>query len=432
MKWLYDFCFLIFALFSIPKFLVRLNQAHDSKELIWQRWGIFSKTLKGRFSGRRILWLHAVSVGEVMAARQWIQNFLKDYPTWTLALSATTPTGRQMAETLASDRVVVFYAPFDLSNVVRRFLNILQPKMIVLMETELWPNLISEASAFGIPIGIVNGRISPRSFKQYQLVSWWLGSILRKLSFCLVQSERDGEYFSKLGMPQDKIFCTGNMKFDHFGAPEKAPFSTSVISEREKKLVWVAGSTNWNEEEAILRVFSRLRNNFQNLQLILAPRHPEHLSKVIGAVRRNGFQYRLFSENGSNHQAPVLLIDRMGVLASLYSLADVVFVGGSFVRRGGQNPIEAACCRKPLLHGPNVFNFSEVYQLLNQNHAAFQVQSEEELFQKLKLLLEQPKLRADMGSQAWSVVQSMKGATARTLDYLSRWIELREQPVAVA
>ncbi len=426
--WFYDFAFSIFALFSIPKFLIRLNQAGSRVQLIKERVGIFSESLKERFVGQRVIWLHAVSVGEVMAVRSWIQLFLREYPDWIIALSTTTPTGQTVAQTIASERVIVFYAPFDLSWVVRGVLNCIQPKLILLMETEIWPNLISEANFSGIPIGIINGRISSRSFKRYRFVRSWLSPILKKLSFCLVQSERDKNYFVSLGMPASQIFYTGNMKFDRFDMADKA--ESEVAKTKQDELIFVAGSTSWNEEELVLRVFARLREIFSNLKLILAPRHPEHISKVMDAVKRYQLQYKRFSENHSTQPFQVLLVDQMGVLASLYESADLVFVGGSFVRRGGQNPIEAAVYKKPLLHGPNVFNFHEVYELLDKDGAAFQVHSEEELFQKSKLLLEHPEIRERMGVQAWSVIQSMKGATARTLSYLSSWI--REQKPSVA
>ena len=434
MRWIYDFIFLMFALFSIPKFLVRLKQTDERKRLVRERFGIFSKKLTEKFGGRNVIWLHAVSVGEVLAAGPWVERFLKMYPAWIVALSTTTPTGQEVAQAFVSDRVAVFYAPFDLSWVVRRVLHSIEPKLILLMETEIWPNLISEASSNGIPIGIINGRISPRSFGRYQLIGLWLRSILQKLSFCLVQSERDQDYFLKLGVPRPQIFCTGNMKFDRsdIGGGLTGRVDSRVSEWARNHLIFVGGSTNWNEEELILRVFTRLREVFQNLRLILAPRHPEHLPKVIRAVRRHQFQYQCFSHNHSDRSFEILLVDRMGILASLYALADLVFIGGSFVRRGGQNPIEAAFARKPLLHGPNVFNFQEIYQMLDQNHAAFPVCSEEELFQKAKMILERREIREQMGAFAWSTVQSMKGATARTLDYLSRWIRIQEPSAALA
>ncbi|MBI4358812.1 MAG: 3-deoxy-D-manno-octulosonic acid transferase [Candidatus Omnitrophica bacterium] len=433
MTWIYSFAFLIFVIFSIPKFLIRLGQATDPRQLVRERFGLLQGALKKKMWNQKVLWLHAVSVGEVMAARQWIQLFLAAFPDWVLVLSVTTPTGHEVAQSLASERVFVFYAPFDFKFVVRRVLNDIQPQLILLMETEIWPNLISEAHSRKIPIGIINGRISPRSFRRYQLARFWMAPVLEKLSFCLVQSERDGEYFLKLGMPDLRIFYTGNMKFDQLGFTKKVSAEIILQSDGQTQSpqFFVGGSTHWNEEEMLLRVFARLRGDFPNLRLILAPRHPEKLSKVIHAVKRSGFECRFFSQNHSGNPWQVFLIDRMGVLASLYTYAHVVFIGGSFTRRGGQNPIEAALAKKPILYGPNVFNFEEVYGKLERNGAAIQVNSEEELFQKSKMLLSDPRIEEQMGTLAWTTVQSLKGATVRTLDYLASWIHGREPSVAL-
>ena len=431
--WLYDFAFLIFAVISIPKFLVRLNQTENRPQFIKERFGNFSVGLKEKFLGQKVVWIHAVSVGEVMAARPWIRLFLEKYPDWTVAFSTTTPTGQTVARAFASERVAVFYAPFDLSYVVKRVLDCIRPKLILLMETEIWPNLISEASFSGIPIGIINGRISPRSFGRYRWIRSWIGTILKKLSFCLVQSDRDRDYFLKLGMPEPWIAYTGNMKFDQLDAAMETndPTNLAVSQVARNGLIFIAGSTNWNEEELVLRVFRRLRETFPNLKLILAPRHPERLSKVVSTLKQQHFSYESFSKRHANAPFEVLLVDQMGILASLYLLADIVFIGGSFVRRGGQNPIEAAFCKKPLLHGPNVSNFHEVYRVLDEKGAAFQVFSEEELYQKSKMLLLHPEIRGEMGARAWSSIQSMKGATVRTLNYLAPWLQGQEQSAAV-
>jgi 3-deoxy-D-manno-octulosonic-acid transferase len=427
----YDLIFSVFALFSIPKFFIRLNQAEDGKRLIRERFGIFSESIKRACSGQNVVWLHAVSVGEVMALREWVRQFLEAYPEWMLVFSTSTPTGQSVAQTLASDRVIVFYAPFDLSSAVRKTIQAIQPKLIVLAETEIWPNLISEADARGIPIGIVNGRISPRSFRRYRLIRKWLASILNRLSFCLVQSEHDRNFFTQLGMAEEKIVETGNMKFDQASNSSCLPDVEDVFKNRIKpdRLILIGGSTSWNEEAILLRVFGRLKKAFPHLQLILAPRHPERIGKVVQEIKKSKFQYQLYSQNLST-PSDVVVIDRMGVLASLYSVADAVFVGGSLVRRGGQNPIEAARFKKPVLHGPNVFNFEGIYHQLDVGHAAFCVQSEEELLRELSLLLKSPELRREAGERAWFIVQSMKGATARTLDYLSRWVR-REHSVPV-
>ena len=424
MVWFYDFVFLVFALVSIPKFLVRLKQTNDQKRLLRERFGFLPEALKEKCDGKQVIWLHAVSVGEVMAARSWIELFSQKYPDWVIALSVTTPTGHSVAQSLTFDQLVVFYAPFDLSGVVRRAIVAIRPRLILLMETEIWPNLILGAVRARIPVGIINGRISPRSFRRYQLVQPVVASLLKRLSFCSVQSERDQKYFLELGMPSSKMICTGNMKFDFLKKVESFASGEGFFQnlKSEKGLVLVGGSTHWNEEELLLHVFRQLLENFTGLKLVLAPRHPEQARRVATAIEQNKLRYQLSSQNRSDGSYDVLLVDQIGILVSLYSLADVVFMGGSFVCRGGQNPIEAAFCEKPILHGPNVFNFHEVYRALDERGAAFQVDSEEELFQKLSLLFSNSGVRKQMGLEAASIVQSMQGATMRTLEFLSSWI----------
>ena len=462
MTLVYDLLFLVFAILSIPKFLLRLNQAEDWIDMFSERFGRFRKSFDDQFSGKKVVWLHAVSVGEVMALRRWIQLFGERYPDWVLALSVTTPTGHEIASKLFSDRAVLFYAPFDISFIVRRFLRLIQPKLILLMETEIWPNLISQAARAGVTVGILNGRISARSFRRYSFVRYWMRPIVGKLTFCLVQSEHDRERFLRLGMNKRRTAVLGNMKFDQIGSCDRHPKSFAVIlsgaaaqdrlregsrtgsfgpsglrmtahddeldTSTSDRLVIVAGSTSWNEEQLLLGVFKRLRQSFQRLQLVLAPRHPEQISKVLRAVKAAQLPVQLFSKSRGAEFCPILLVDQMGILASLYRRAHIVFVGGSLVRRGGQNPIEAAVFRKPLVHGPHVFNFSAVYQALDERDAAICVHSEDELFQKFKVLLEQPELRERMGNEAFRVVQTMKGATMRTMDFLSRWIR-SDEPV---
>ena len=421
MKWLYDFAFLMFAIVSLPKFLIRLGQAESSGRLICERFGRLRPDLRAQFGGRKVLWLHAVSVGEVMAVTPWIRLFLSEYPDWAIALSTTTPTGQAVAQTIDSGRIITFYAPFDLSFSVRRALRQINPGLILLVETEIWPNLISEAHRQGIPIGIVNGRISRRSFRRYMWIRAWISALLTKLSFCFVQSGEDGDYFRRLGMPAGSILETGNMKFDR---SEDDAVNLNMSGTRSGELVFVAGSTNWNEEESVLNVFRRLKEKIPALRLVLAPRHPEQLFRVRRAIQNQGLRFRLYSENHWDSDSPVLLVDQMGVLASLYSIADIVFIGGSLIpKRGGQNPVEAALLRKPVLHGPNVFNFGQVYRKLDEQGAAFTVRTEEELYQKSKLLLDDPALRERMGMHAWSTIQTMKGATTRTLEHLARWMK---------
>ncbi len=426
MSVLFDIVFSIFALISIPKFLVRLNQSDRPRELMRERFGFLPPDIQERCRLKKPLWLHAVSVGEVMAARSWINRFLGAYPEASLVLSVTTPTGYSVAQKLVQERLSVVYAPFDLSFVVRRVFSQARPFMIVLMETEIWPNLIREARAQKIPIGIINGRISPRAFRRYCLVKFLMKPLLMCLSFCLVQSERDAEHFRQLGMSAEKTVVTGNMKFDSAKVTAEAVSSSHPALKRlrgSERLVLVGGSTHWDEEEILLRVFKRLRPNYPHLKMILAPRHPERLEKVRKAIEEAGLAFQLFSVGDGGRDFDVLLVDQMGVLAAIYSVSDVVFMGGSLICHGGQNPIEPAFLKKALVHGPHTFNFHEVYEKLDREGAAVQVKGEDQLCLQLGTILGNGGVRQEMGVKAHQVVESLQGATERNMNYLSGWLE---------
>ncbi len=433
MSWIYNFIFFLFAFISIPKFLIRLNQADDAVGLLRERFGIFPQGFEKFFEGKKTVWLHAVSVGEVMAARAWLERFLAQYEDWAVALSTTTPTGYSVAKKLPFDRLMSFYAPFDLSFAVRRAIRAIRPRLVLLMETEIWPNFISEVSRARVPIGIMNGRISLRAFWRYRLVRFWTWAMLRKLSFCLAQSERDCRFFQDLGMAPEKLLDTGNMKFDPVQTIRNgnAAYSRGELHIPREALILVGGSTHRGEEEMLLNVVRHLKSNVPNVRLILAPRHPERTKQVADLIVKQKLPFQLFSNLSTGGELAstswdVLLIDRMGILASIYALADVAFVGGSLIRHGGQNPIEAALEKKPVLHGPHVFNFQGIYRALDEEEAAFEVRSEEELFQKVYLLFQEQNVRKQMGSRAFQVVESMKGATGRTLDYVANWISNHE------
>lgn len=433
MSWIYNFVFLIFALVSIPKFLVRLNQAKDAGELLRERFGVFPDAFGRFFAGEKTVWLHAVSVGEVMAARAWLEQFLERYKDWKIALSVTTPTGYSVAQKLPFERVMSFYAPFDFSFAVKRAISVIRPKLVLLMETEIWPNFISEVSRAGIPVGIMNGRISPRAFWRYRLARFWTWAMLGKLSFCLAQSERDRGFFQDLGMAPEKLMCTGNMKFDSIQTVrnENDGYSREELHLSGGALILVGGSTHRGEEEMLLKIVRHLKSSVPNIRLILAPRHPERTKQVAELIVREKLSVQLFSRL-SKEPWDVLLIDRMGILASIYALADIVFMGGSMIPHGGQNPIEAALEKKPVLHGPYVSNFQGVYRTLNEEEAAFEVRSEDELFRKVYLLLQEQNTRKQMGNRAFQVVESMKGATGRALDYVANWISNHHEPSTLA
>lgn len=408
----------LFGIYYLPHLLVRLKQAGDRKKMLAEKWG----RPPDFFRGKRVLWVHAVSVGEVMAAREFLRLVQIVHPNLTIALSTTTPTGQAVAKKMENEQIHVFYFPLDFSWVIRRALDRIQPGCIVIMETEIWPNLIETASLRGIPIGIINGRISKRTLKRYLFLKDWFSVLLRKMSFCLVCTEEDCERFVAIGAEEGRVHVTGNMKFDI--EARRNPIESENLRARwglEGGLVWVGGSTHEKEEEILIRLFKKLRADFPSLKLILAPRHPERAGGVMDLVEKAGLA-GVFASKPTEKKPDVLVLDMMGELSRYYGAADVVFVGGSLIPHGGQNPIEPAQERRAILHGPHVFNFQELYGRLDDLGGAVRVADEGDLLRQMNSLLGDRGRRQTIGSRAFEVVDGLKGATQRNLMFLERWL----------
>ncbi len=418
LRFLYQTGLLVFGVLYLPHLFVRLRQVSDKWEFLRERFGFFPNHL----GEGNCLWIQAVSVGEVTAARELVCLFVAAHPAWKTVISVTTPMGYRVAKKIESDRVRVVYFPFDFSGSMKRSLAAFQPKCVILMETEIWPNLIHHAEKAGIPIGIMNGRISDRSFPRYRLVQPLLAGSLAKLSFCFAREPVDSARFQSLGIPENRVRVTGNMKYD-------AETSCDVVELEMFRKKWglgraqvlVAGSTHAGEEEIIVRAFKQLRPSFPDLRLVLVPRHLERAQEAARTVSQNGLAYS-FSALGSGNVKDVLIVDEVGKLCLFYGISSLIFVGGSLVRRGGQNPIEAARERKPILHGPHVSNFREVFGRLDRAEAALTVTDRETFLHAARVLLSDRVRAQAMGEQAFRVVNELKGATRRNLAALEPWL----------
>lgn len=415
---LYEPLLFLFGLFSLPHLILRFRQAAEKRKMLREKFGYVEPMPKGA----RTIWVHAVSVGEVIASRELIRSFRVVHPDWFVAFSTTTPTGQAVAKKLESERVRVFYFPLDFQKVIRRVLEALEPRCVLVMETEIWPNLIREAVRRRIPIGVINGRISDRALRRYRMLRSWFSDVLGGLSFCCVSDELARERFIELGLPPDRLHVTGNMKFDI--EARRNPVESERLRTEWKLgdyLVLVGGSTHEGEEEVLVRAFGKLRGDFPSLKLIIAPRHPERAVKVARICCREGLKVALAS--GEDREASdVLVLDLMGELSRYYGISDLVFVGGSLISHGGQNPIEAAQERKSILHGPHVSNFRELYRKLDEAKGAVLVSNENELYHEARLFLMDRERRFSFGSQAYEVVHGLRGATQRNLLVLDRWL----------
>jgi 3-deoxy-D-manno-octulosonic-acid transferase len=373
--------------------------------------------------GERSIWIHAVSVGEVLAARTLVAPLRERAAGRRLFLSTTTMTGNAVAQKHAVGLDGIFYAPFDWPHPVRASLDTLNPDLLVLVETELWPNLIHEARARGSRVALVNGRISPRSFERYKLVRPLLAKVLAEVDLFLMQADAHAERIIALGAPADRVQVTGNLKFDALEAPRSPDRLRQILAPggQVPHPLIVAGSTMAGEEALVLQAYHAVREAVPEARLVIAPRHPERFDQVPALVEAAGFRCvrRSQTEPGRWRAGEVMLLDTLGELAQVYPLAAAVFVGGSLVPTGGHNVLEAAVAGRAIVVGPSMTNFQEIADLFRTEHALVQVGSAAELGHELQALLRDEPRRRELGERARALIDRNRGALARTIDALT-------------
>ena len=369
------------------------------------------------------IWVHAVSVGEVLAARPVIAELRKQYPSLRLFLSTTTRTGQQLARQSVADVDGTFYLPFDWTFTVRRTLRRVRPRLFVMVESEIWPNLLRECRAGGVKTVVVNGRISRRSFPRYRLVKRWFSRVLADIDRFCVQGEETARRLIGLGADPARVVITGSLKFDALQTvpvPGRGPQRVlRFFRVRPGRPVLMAGSTLRGEEEPVVRAFNRLRATpgGQGALLVIAARHPERFAEVERLCRQEGLSTARRTELPIDNEPRVdaVILDTIGELAHLYQIATAVFVGGSIVPAGGHNILEPAAHGKAIVFGPHMENFSEITETFLANDAAVRVQSEGELEEALLSLMGDPVRRARLGAAARALVVANRGAKDKTL-----------------
>jgi 3-deoxy-D-manno-octulosonic-acid transferase len=414
----------LFAVLAIgsPRWLWRLLTTQKYREGLLERLGRV-RNLKGRGS-RPLIWIHAVSVGEVLAVSRLVKSLDAVLPDYFVAVSTTTRTGQALArERFGSNRV--FYCPLDLPWAVRAHLNALKPSLFVLAETEFWPNLLNGCFRRGIPVAVVNARISDRSWPRYRKLRRLWTPFLSRLSRVLAQSDLDAERLKAIGCAQERVLVAGNLKFD-VRAASKADATIQLEARGAGLRFVVAGSTLEGEEAALLDVWPQLLEADPQLAMVLAPRHPERFEAVAALLEKSGIAWVKRSNWRSEplEQPPqplvpgqVLLLDTIGELASVYSLASVAFVGGSLVPAGGHNPLEPAQFGVPIVIGPHYANFRTITEGLLAQDAIRIVAREDFAAALIHLLRDRPAAEA-MGARAKHVFDQQAGATGRCMDAL--------------
>jgi len=377
----------------------------------------------------KVIWFHAASVGEVKALSTIIPQVRKDHPEYSLVVSTLTKSGRKEAERILREIKFVFYLPLDLKRFVRRALDKIKPEALILVETELWPNLIKESKKRGCFIALINGRISDPSLRKYLLVRSLFHETLSYFDLICMQSEEQKEKLILLGANPDIIKVTGNLKFDRLLClPEDIRQYELIkqISIPEDFKVIIGGSVRSGEERILIDVFKRLDEKNPNLILILAPRHLNRLKEVEKVISNRGMKFirrsQLYNKTSLDNHS-VILLDTIGELSGMYSLADVAFVGGSLVPVGGHNLLEPAIYGVPVLFGPYVDHFKEEAKILIQSGGGIQVKDAEELYLNLSSLLSDEQRRTELGEKAKEAIQEETGVSQRTADLIFSLLE---------
>ncbi|MCY1423365.1 3-deoxy-D-manno-octulosonic acid transferase [compost metagenome] len=374
------------------------------------------------------IWVHAVSVGESIAAAPMIRALLARYPNLPITVTCMTPTGSERIHALFANepRIQHCYLPYDLPCAARRFLDRVQPKLAVIMETELWPNHIHQCAKRGIPVALANARLSERSARGYGRFPRLTQPMLAEMSLFAVQTEAEAQRLRDLGARTETVEVTGSIKFDLTIDPQLLERAVELRGQWQalERPVWIAASTHDGEDEVVLAAHRQLLASHPDALLILVPRHPERFNSVFGLCQQQGFAtVRRSSGDAVSANTSVLLGDTMGELLFLYALADSAFVGGSLVPNGGHNLLEPAALAKPVLSGPHLFNFLEIAAQLRSAGALQEVEDAEGLAVAVQRLFELPRDAQRMAEAGLTVMRTNQGALQRLLDGLGRLIE---------
>ena len=419
---LYTLLLYLLAPLVILRLAWRSIRAPDYRRRWPERFGSIEPAL-----GERVIWIHAVSVGEVHAAEPVVRALLEQHPDYSVLVTTVTPTGSARATALFGDVVAHVYAPYDLPGAVSRFLERVRPQLAIVMETELWPNLFHACQRRGVPLLLVNARLSERSETGYLRVRGLATQTLSAVTEIAAQTELDAGRFRRIGADEDSISVTGNLKFEQRVPPSL--LERAEVLRRDwgvGRTVWVAGSTHEGEDEILLDVFRRLRERFSDSLLVLVPRHPERFESVAELCRARHYKTLLRSEGVPCTPATEVFVgDTMGELPLFYAASDVAFVGGSLVRHGGHNLLEPAALGVPVVTGPHVFNFVEICELLLQAGACVKVEDVAGLSETVSLWLEDANERHRVGQRGREVVEKNRGALQSVMAMIDRHLQER-------
>ena len=431
MRFIVDLLYVFAGLAFSPVVLYRMVR-HKRYRSGWaERFG----RIRRKSPERKCIWLHAVSVGEVNAAQTLVAEIERQFSDFEIVISTTTDTGFARAEKLFGQTRAVFYFPFDFSWVTRRAFRRLNPSICLLMELEVWPNFIFTAHERGVPVLVLNGRISDRSFSRYRRIKGLTRRFFGKLDLVLAQTQEYAERFRELGCPADRVIVTSSLKYDTAqvaDAVEGADALAGKLNLGDERL-WVAGGTGDEEEKIILDVYRSLmqERQFSDVRLAIVPRKPERFNEVAQLIEQAGLPLVRYSQLKNSavpaavNGKPVILGDTMGDLRKFYSLATVIFVGRSLVPMGGSDMMEAAALGKCTMFGPHTFNFRQTVEALLEGGGAIQVADKDDLLANMKKCLSEPEYAGKIARAGQAVIKQNQGATARTMEALGKLLHAR-------
>ena len=431
---LYNILAVLIVILAIPVFILRLIREQGFAQRLWQSFGFLSTQDMEPVAHKDCIWLHAASVGEIVAASPIIKEIREAFPGKPILVSVVTATGYAMAKRIITDADSIIFYPFDLPFVSYGVVKRIRPSAFLMVETELWPNFLRALRHFSVPVMMVNGRISDKSVGRYR----YLGSVLKNMlatvdRFCM-QSAIDAEYIVRLGADPRRVVVTGNTKFDQ-------NYTSVTLKEKEDICrqmglehaypVMVAGSTHNGEEDILLTALQQVRKSFPNIKLVIAPRDIMRVEELAGLVSSFGFVAisRTVLQKSHSERHDVVLLDTIGELGKIYSIGTIVFVGGSLVATGGHNILEPAAHGKPILVGPHMFNFKDTYALFSKREACITIDSATNLADKILYILNNEQLRLHMQNETLDIIEENRGAAKKSMIYLREILNQSEETV---
>ena len=427
MRYILDLLYLLAGLAYSPVIVYRAVR-HGRYRAGWaERFGSISR----KSPEKKCIWLHAVSVGEVNAAKTIIKELQTSFGDYEIVISTTTDTGFARANSLFSQDHSVFYFPFDFSWVMHRAFGRIQPAICLLMELEVWPNFVSTAKRLNIPVVVVNGRISDKSFPKYKRVKLLVRHIFRKVDLILAQTDQYAQRFREIGA--GNVIVTSSLKYDTAQITDKVQGTDALAAQLNinSERIWVAGGTGPGEEQILLDVFSRLKRSgeFGDLRLVIVPRKPERFDEVAQTIAGTGFDFLRYSsikdtDTKFHERPPVILGDTMGDLRKFYCLASVIFVGRSLVPMGGSDMIEAAALGKCTIFGPHTFNFRQTVEVLLADNGAIVVNDRDELLNAIAKCLLEPDFAHRIAQNGQNVIKRNQGATAKSIEQIGKLLQM--------